>query len=134
MPSLVPGLPFDTLPISPHLDNSTASVLDHLDDLASTILDCPLPVEHPSLIPQSIPLRRSTRPVSKPTWLTDFVSTVITNNFVVSSSLTLSPSHCSYLFNVSIVHKPSTYLQASTDAHWIDAIQQELEALKINET
>lgn len=108
-------------------------VSNQQNDTNLTNPDSSLPDEHTSPIAQPVFLWRFTRHVIKPIWHIDFVSTVTKNDFIVPSSLILSSSHYSYLFNVFMIHELSTFPQASIDAHWIEVMQKELQALETNQ-
>lgn len=111
----------------------------------------------PTPIPAPAPIRRSTRHVTEPSWLKDFVvtakkhasanscvydlpsststSTHIPYPIFTPTDLAHIPSdYVSFLANVFTVHEPANYLEASQDKQWVAAMDKELDALEKNDT
>lgn len=93
-----------------------------------------------------VPLRRSTRSHHPPSWMKDYIGTVQTGATILpSTSLTpstfpyfispnLSSSYITYLFNILTIHEPTSYTEASSHPEWVQAMQDELNALESNHT
>ncbi|KAL0462985.1 UNVERIFIED_CONTAM: Retrovirus-related Pol polyprotein from transposon RE1 [Sesamum latifolium] len=81
-----------------------------------------------------VPLRMSQRVTSKPSWLNDYECHCIpsTSTFCIPHSY--SNAHMSFVANLSALQEPKSYFQASKDKNWVDAMNQELQALEKNET
>ncbi|OIT37441.1 hypothetical protein A4A49_58470, partial [Nicotiana attenuata] len=86
------------------------------------------------------PLRKSGRPSKPPLWLTDFVHQVkpssstpysITDSINYSS---LSPSYQTCLSSYLTIIEPTSFDQAVTDSHWVQAMRLEIQALTDNNT
>ncbi|XP_019438887.1 PREDICTED: uncharacterized protein LOC109344577 [Lupinus angustifolius] len=86
--------------------------------------------------------RRSNRLRNPPTYLKDFDCHLFsTNNFVVTHLLSfvlsyhsISPAHLGHILSISARNEPKHYNQAITSYHWIEAMQNELNALEVNKT
>lgn len=115
----------------------------HIDDIQETILPFPAsdidssPLSSSNIIhtlePPSM-IRRFARVTKQPTWLADFISHIITSNASTFSTICFTPSHSSYVSNVSKIQELSTFSQASKDANWLASMQLELLALAQNNT
>ncbi|KAK4390694.1 Retrovirus-related Pol polyprotein from transposon RE2 [Sesamum angolense] len=96
----------------------------------------PFPVTQPAVPTSSdthIPLRRSQRTTSKPSWLNDYECNCISSNDSCIPS-SYSAAHLSFVAHLSSLQEPKDYLQASKDSNWVAAMNKELEALKANDT
>ncbi|KAL0417021.1 UNVERIFIED_CONTAM: Retrovirus-related Pol polyprotein from transposon RE1 [Sesamum latifolium] len=96
-----------------------------------------IPVPHNiSTSDASIPLPSSTRPqrhTSKPAWMNDYIcSCAVHSPSCIPDSFTLA--HMCFVAQCSTMQEPKTYLQASKDANWVRAMQEELQALEKNGT
>lgn len=110
-------------------------------DSSSSIVPPPNP--HPSF--DTTNLRRSTRTTKAPGYLKDFhcnaklpPSSSTTNSLYplhsVLSYHKLSPSHLHYTLSITNAIEPQTYKQAIKSQQWIDAMNNELQALTTNNT
>ena len=99
--------------------------------------------EQQSILPQIIPPqtdlpppRKSSRPHNKPPWMQDYVCATILNahwcNLVQFSSL--PPDNKDIIEQNCRILEPTSYLEASQDQKWVEAMNQELEALSTNHT
>ncbi|KAL0345866.1 UNVERIFIED_CONTAM: hypothetical protein Sradi_4417900 [Sesamum radiatum] len=89
----------------------------------------PSPVGSPALV-----LRISSRQISKPCWLNDFVCSTSHTSPGSPIVTSIAPSHSEVVASISILQEPRTYLQASTSPEWNAAMQAELDALESNKT
>ncbi|KAK4401408.1 Retrovirus-related Pol polyprotein from transposon RE2 [Sesamum angolense] len=97
----------------------------------------PFPVTQPAVPTSSdthIPLRRSQRTTSKPSWLNDYECNCISSNVDSCIPSSYSAAHLSFVAHLSSLQEPKDYLQASKDSNWVAAMNKELEALKANDT
>ncbi|XP_049391420.1 uncharacterized protein LOC125855737 [Solanum stenotomum] len=83
--------------------------------------------------------RKSTRERKTPVWMTDFVSLNIHQEvpYALSKYVSygrLSKEYMAYIAASSSVTEPTTYLEASKDPRWIQAMKEEIEALNQNHT
>lgn len=107
------------------------------------------PPHIPSNIISPIPsplLRRTARIIKPPGWLQDFACSVSTStsNTAPSNAMNpllqhsnfnhLHPTYVASLCNVLSLKEPHTYTQASQDPRWVDAMNQEIAALEVNDT
>ncbi|KAF2290017.1 hypothetical protein GH714_042378 [Hevea brasiliensis] len=81
-----------------------------------------------------VSLRKSTRNVSKPGWLNDFVVSSITSSPINSSETTADLLSPSSVANVYATMEPKTYQQACKDNNWVITMKAELDALENNNT
>ena len=84
-------------------------------------------------------VRRSVRQKLKPTWMKDFVSLTVNKDVIYSLGnymryAHLSPTYQSYIAANSVVKEPDSYLEAIQDERWIEAMQNEIQALESNHT
>lgn len=103
-----------------------------------------LPADLPVDVSDIVRLRRSTREHHQLEWMKDYVGNLQTGNSLpYSTSVTpptfpciispqLSTSYVTYMFSISIVHKPSSYKEANLQPDWVKAMQDELDALESN--
>ncbi|XP_070010940.1 uncharacterized protein [Nicotiana sylvestris] len=87
------------------------------------------------------PLRRSLRDPKPPTWLKDYIcpgKTSSSSNYIypISNYLdysSLSPKYQSFLVATSET-EPASYIEATQDPRWIEAMKTEIDALVLNKT
>ncbi|KAL0361708.1 UNVERIFIED_CONTAM: Retrovirus-related Pol polyprotein from transposon RE1 [Sesamum radiatum] len=77
------------------------------------------------------PLRKSTRTLTKPQWLNDFVCHTSSS---VPNVYHLTPAYAYFIASLSTLQEPRTYKQAAQHQEWVDAMQQEILALEKNHT
>ena len=145
-------IPVPIIPVTTQNDFSTP--------IFNVPVECPPPSPHqescptPPIVPLIAPFRRSTRTVSKPAWLQDFVAqtthdnslpivlppnqdgsagTSFPHNHFISAP-TFNHDYLTFIANVSSVKEPSSYHQAKNDVQWVQAMNQELDALERNNT
>ncbi|XP_019261001.1 PREDICTED: uncharacterized protein LOC109238959 [Nicotiana attenuata] len=96
---------------------------------------------HPQSSPSPIPppIRKSSRTSVPPIWLKDYV--VPSKGAVCNYSISLyvcydklSPAYQACIAAYSVVSEPTSYVEASTDPKWIEAMQAEIAALEENQT
>ncbi|KAL5831145.1 hypothetical protein ACOSQ4_016499 [Xanthoceras sorbifolium] len=111
------------------------------------------PLLDPSNIPSETttipPPRQSTRPKRPPAWHRDFLmssqahqstsaaSPIPGTRYPLSNFLSysrFSPSHSTFLVNITDHTEPKNYAQAVLNPHWRQAMNTELEALQLNNT
>lgn len=76
-------------------------------------------------------LRRSTRQVKHPTWMSDYVTNANANAVTTQE---VQPQFCCFLSTLEKAVDPVTYKEAVKKQCWIDAMNAELEALEANNT
>ncbi|KAG8500212.1 hypothetical protein CXB51_004384 [Gossypium anomalum] len=108
------------------------------------ISDSPAPIA--SLTASSLPpLRRFSRVFKPPSWLSDFVcstnpsssTTLLIGTYLISNSISYAhlPYHSRmFALSLSSIIEPQTYQMAISDKRWIEAMQQEIQALEANGT
>ncbi|KAL0402248.1 UNVERIFIED_CONTAM: Retrovirus-related Pol polyprotein from transposon RE2 [Sesamum latifolium] len=92
-----------------------------------------IPDTHPSIPDDTsaqVPLRKSQRQLNKPVWLNDYVCNCISHTSSHCIPRSFAPAHISFVAQLSSVQEPRSYLQACRDEKWIEAMQQELQALE----
>lgn len=128
-----------TKPINPEDSESEISSNIELDDHIQP---------HSQTLPEpdSLSLRKSTRPIQKPTYLSDYVCNLSKESDNSSSSgilypithyhslNSLSPSHQKFALAVTNAAEPTSYNEASKQECWVKAMESELDALKHNKT
>lgn len=83
------------------------------------------------------PLRRTTRPHVQPVWMQDYVnhvkppSTIFISNVAITA---LNPNFHCFLATHTNNTDPVSFQTAIQSAHWVEAINQELDALELNNT
>lgn len=130
---------------SPTSVKQTLSICSPSTESSSPIIQQSLSPTSSSLSPTSnsssspVQLRRSTRVISKPSWLNDFVAytphsidpdciaTDVTDIPFVSAHF--SSSYLTSLVNASKIHEPSFYNHAKLGKNWALAMQNKLSAL-----
>ncbi|KAL2228641.1 UNVERIFIED_CONTAM: Retrovirus-related Pol polyprotein from transposon RE2 [Sesamum indicum] len=109
------------------------AVPTHLDASPPVSASEDIPSQPPitsSRSPASPILRRSSRQISKPAWLNDFVSTLSMSNVLYPSTTAYS----SFVASLSVLQEPRSYLEAVEHKEWRDAMAAELKALEQNHT
>lgn len=86
-------------------------------------------------------IRRSTRPLKRPSYLENFQCNALPTRSSTAHSIThcyshdkLSSAHSSYAFNISEDQEPTSFAEANKHSHWQHAMQTEIKALEENET
>lgn len=99
-----------------------------------------------NLNPDEPVLRRSTRERVPPTWMQDYIGSVVSTQlftppisitpptFPYAISPSLSQPHTNFLFNLIMVREPSSFTETIQYPEWVGAINQELQALSKNDT
>ncbi|KAL0387398.1 UNVERIFIED_CONTAM: Retrovirus-related Pol polyprotein from transposon RE1 [Sesamum radiatum] len=110
-------------PTSPSFPSPVGSPTPHTVDFSPPISD-PIttsPVQPSLLHPNQAP-RRSTRHISKPQWLTDFICHYTNQSHIPD----LMPSYECFVAALSTLQEPQSYKQAIGKPEWEDAMHQEL--------
>nr|XP_009802056.1 PREDICTED: uncharacterized protein LOC104247681 [Nicotiana sylvestris] len=109
----------------PAVDNHTADT-QPLSPLPLSSEDTPAQQSHipdqDTFVPVGPQLRKSDRTTKEPVWLQDYVC----NGFSIK--------YQSYLSKITSIREHLNYEEATSDPKWLDAMQQELTALKDNRT
>lgn len=131
------------IPATVTLPNPTNTVYDEfvtVDESQSDTYTSPsftppaTPMSTPVTSPSPPPVRRTTREHKQPIWLENYVVNTATTNLVqVIDHDVPSEFHC-FLATIANSVDPVTFNQAVGDNHWINAMNQELEALEDNHT
>lgn len=81
-------------------------------------------------------VRRSTRTAKMPQWMEDFVlqKSNLSANIVQVASQPVRPQFHCFLANITKAADPVSFKQAIEHPHWINAMNEELNALEKNET
>ncbi|XP_019258757.1 PREDICTED: uncharacterized protein LOC109236973 [Nicotiana attenuata] len=121
------ALPTAHTPPSPVLHHSPIPISPLMPNISSP--------PHPSILNQSLPsppIRKSSRYVNPPSYLSDYVCSYVTSsNTVLPSSSDSAP-----LLSTSTIslHEPQYYQQAVSHPAWQQAMMKEFEALEANHT
>lgn len=103
-------------------------------------------MEVPVIRSEGEQLRRSHIIHKPPTWMRDYVGNVQTSSVHMYSPSTVSPTfpfilspslsrhYILFLFNITTLHEPTTYKEASQLPEWVQAMESELAALEENKT
>ncbi|KAL0303814.1 UNVERIFIED_CONTAM: Retrovirus-related Pol polyprotein from transposon RE1 [Sesamum radiatum] len=111
--------------------NSLAPHSDPCSSSPNSSIESQPPVPSP---PDSrVCLRRSQRVSSKPSWLSDYDCHCI-SSATSCSPVSYSTAHIQFVAHLSTLQEPKSYLQASKDRNWVEAMTQELNALAANKT
>ncbi|OIT19201.1 hypothetical protein A4A49_61047, partial [Nicotiana attenuata] len=85
--------------------------------------------------------KKSNRDKKTPVWMTDYVTAAALNKspkpYCICRYLiyeTLKPAYQDYLKAFSAIIEPKTFLEASSDKRWIEAVKAEIQALEDNKT
>ncbi|KAL0461106.1 UNVERIFIED_CONTAM: Retrovirus-related Pol polyprotein from transposon RE1 [Sesamum latifolium] len=78
--------------------------------------------------------RRSSRQISQPCWLNDFVCNTSYDPDGARVVDSITPSHYAFVAAISILQEPKSYLEASTSPEWKSAMKAELCALETDNT
>jgi len=122
---MVPDFIYDDI-MSPNFSDNAAN-----QQLVSTT---PSPV---------VEVRRSTRPVSKPRWMHDFVIAAVQSShtrklhYPAANQVFythLNPKFQAFLSTLDAQHDPDSFQEAIKHQHWCDAMNIELQALEQNGT
>ncbi|GAB2269349.1 hypothetical protein Dimus_038770 [Dionaea muscipula] len=121
---------------------------------SSLSTDTPTASEPPTPIiaPSSVGLRRSSRVVSRPGWLADYVNSAQVHSVTTHAPFsccvsmdsvyplfdmhvdTIQSPHASFLVNLFTEQEPEDYCQAQKDPRWVEAMSKEIQALESNQT
>lgn len=125
---------------TPPLDNVSAQNIDQLSpgSSASSMENPTLVSVVPDII-SSPPIRRSTRGARPPIWHKDYIIKSGTSNCLYSIASVLdyaglSPRYQSFIARFSAETEPGTYAEAAKDPRWMEAMQNEIQALEDNKT
>ncbi|KAL0301553.1 UNVERIFIED_CONTAM: hypothetical protein Sradi_6432100 [Sesamum radiatum] len=110
-------------PTFPSEPESPGTDLDPIIAIDTSIVDSPAPVP-----------RRSSRRVSKPCWLSDFVCNISHNSTYSPVITSITPSYFEFVAPISALREPKTYLEASASPKWKFVMGAELSALEANKT
>lgn len=98
----------------------------------------PSPTSHISPSPSPIPLRHSTRQTKLPAYLQDYhvpsAHCASTHWCNLVSFNSLPTSHKALLSTAATLVEPTSFLEASQDSNWIEAMNKEVQALESNHT
>ncbi|KAL8144972.1 hypothetical protein AgCh_003258 [Apium graveolens] len=98
-----------------------------------TITSTP-PSHTQSAIPTvEIPVRRSTRTHKPPLWLDDYTTTNMSTISSTVSTKMSQPFHC-FLSTHTMTTNPTSFKIAVQSPHWVQAMNNELDALELNHT
>ncbi|KAL0386685.1 UNVERIFIED_CONTAM: putative mitochondrial protein [Sesamum latifolium] len=92
----------------------------------------PTDVEPPIDTVPVLPSRRSLRQPKTPAWLADFQFNLSSSPFITPD--TLASSHVEFLATLSTFQEPCSYKEGQGCQEWEEAMRQELDALKKNDT
>lgn len=84
--------------------------------------------------PSPIPVRRSTRNKAPPVWLQNFVASNNTRPISNMTYTSIDPTFSCFLSAVTKTQDPISFKLAVKSDHWVKAMNQELEALELNNT
>jgi len=143
--NMVPPFSYDDfLPIPPiqtTVASPTASATPAAADPSAPAEDSTSPTAD-SLGP-AVEVRRSTRAVQKPRWLTDFVTAAVQSShtqkllYPAAHQVTyahLNPKFQAFISALDAQQDPTTFQDAVAHQHWCDAMNTELQALERNGT
>ncbi|KAL0432527.1 UNVERIFIED_CONTAM: Retrovirus-related Pol polyprotein from transposon RE2 [Sesamum latifolium] len=137
-PSYHPDSDDDTSPDAfPHFtpDPVTTTPIDHGSPTTTDIISQPSH-NNSNSSPVTVyvpPPRRSQRIPKKPLWLDDYVCKCVSHSDATCYPSTFTSTHMSFVALLSSVQEPRSYLEASKDARWVAAMNEELSALDKNE-
>lgn len=126
--------------------DSTLIDFQSLERLSTSRPSPPTSPIHNDIPAQEQVLRKGSRLRQFPVWMQDYIGSVqclqlitppvsITPpTFPYTISPSLSKTHISYLFNLSMVREPSSFKEAIQHPQWMDAINAELQAVTDNHT
>ena len=130
-------------PSSPTRHNTPEPPVDQPSPMPRSLA----PITKPS--PTDLPVRRSSRTSTPPSWLQDYVTGSQANPSTTAqdrpngtrypmhhflSNSRFSSTHSAYLANITTTKKPHTYAQAILDPNWQKAMDEEFSALQLNQT
>ncbi|KAK4384958.1 Retrovirus-related Pol polyprotein from transposon RE1 [Sesamum angolense] len=133
-PAINPTVP-STPPTSTPAINPTVPSTPELPTATDTITHSPQFPSNSRSVPVYVPPpRRSLRTVQKPAWLDDYVCQCASNSNHTCLPSNYTSTHMLFVALLSSIQEPRSYLEASKDARWVDAMNEELTALDKNET
>ncbi|KAL0398049.1 UNVERIFIED_CONTAM: Retrovirus-related Pol polyprotein from transposon RE1 [Sesamum calycinum] len=124
-------LPEDFYISTPTTNEVPASMVSPAPTSSDTLASSPVHTDPSSPV---YTLRRSTRVVTKPSWLSDFVCSATSpssSSFLVAH---VGPSHYAFTTSLSTLIEPKNYAEANTIDEWRLAMKAELAALEDNNT
>ncbi|KAL4341418.1 hypothetical protein GQ457_08G034010 [Hibiscus cannabinus] len=134
--SQVPSFSISQIPFS------SSPQSDSISSISSSAPILEFSEQHQSTSDPLVVSRKSTRVSKPPMWLDDYVrtyqSTFLSNvayhisNYVYYSHLL--PSAQVFLSSTSLFSEPTTYQEACKHLHWVQAMQEEIQALELNNT
>lgn len=132
-------MPEEEIFISPNSESTFSSPSSHESPSMSNSTPSPISISSPVPPATSVPIRKSSRTITKPKWLNDFVTSAKTSNtpyplFFFTSSCTLNIEHAAFLARVFGTFEPSSYEQASKNEKWVEAMKKDSKALESNDT
>ncbi|XP_074356728.1 uncharacterized protein LOC141696493 [Apium graveolens] len=110
----------------------TDNIVDSNNEDSDDNSHCTSPDSSPSPISEPI-LRRSSRQTKPPAWLDQYSHSLSSNVAQVTDHLVHTKFNC-FLASYTSNTDPTTFSQAIKHHHWIDAMNQELAALEMNNT
>ncbi|XP_075079058.1 uncharacterized protein LOC142164669 [Nicotiana tabacum] len=93
----------------------------------SPVIDPPEPIPEPIPPYATPPLRKSSRTITQPAYLKDYVCSSVTSNLSSSTISLVLPSEAH-------MHEPQFYQQAASHPAWQEAMIKEFNALEANQT
>lgn len=138
IPGTVPDQTFSDIqmPVPEETPTVTESLPDSTSDF-STNDELLQQVQNPEIEEASNPQRRSTRSRLSPQWTKDYVCNSLTSHHLIDKVVSYdkcSTAHQQFAFSISAIKEPTTYRQASKDSKWVEAMQNEIDALELNNT
>ncbi|KAL0426174.1 UNVERIFIED_CONTAM: Retrovirus-related Pol polyprotein from transposon RE1 [Sesamum radiatum] len=124
-------LPEDFYISTPTTNEVPASMVSPAPTSSDTLASSPVHTDPSSPVHT---LMRSTRAVTKPSWLSDFVCSATSpssSSFLVAH---VGPSHYAFTTSLSTLIEPKNYAEANTIDEWRLAMKAELAALEDNNT
>jgi len=134
-------------PVQHSLDPPSSPTEPPADQPSSPTPGSPTPITKPS--PANLPVRRSSRTSTPPSWLQDYITESQANHSTTAqdrsngtkypmhhflSNSRFSSIHSAYLANITTTKERHTYVQAILDPNWQKAMNEELSALQLNQT
>lgn len=77
---------------------------------------------------------RSSRTHTQPSWLQDYVTSNLTHQISNLVVTTVEPKFQCFMTSLTQTHDPTSFKIAVLDTNWVNAMNQELDALELNKT